>query len=759
MIRSSMGRLFGLISVVAALAAMAAFTAPAQAADTVKISGWAWVFVVSGSTHGIEGATIKVEEMPDLQTTTDAGGYWELEVPKGSTVTPYASSPGYYTVHDQTFSVRDDDLRQVNFQMPSQGIVEGMGAIAGAQLEGEAGSKRLKQCAVVSTVYQKEGRSFLTLDDFLHFAPHGIEGSTASLTGDDGADAPAGPVYFGSDVIPNPTLTSASRDGGIVWPNVPEGTWTVSAQHPDHRFSTARVTCEPGRLVNASPPWGLYEMYGTEEPNPAVLPFETKADQSLDAEATSVKVVKRRKRAVLVVKMRADEPVTAEVTATQGRAKTRSGKRRLAAGSRTVSLPLAAKRYRRGGLKVTVRLSDESGNARQAQIQAFVPQVRKAVKKAKRHPKPKRATKAAIETRSPADTVTISGNAYAFIFAGDTRRLEGAEISIAEYPEISTVAGANGAWSLVVPNHAKVTPFATFPDTTPGDAGDDYFPTYAQTFYTSDRDITRVNFQMPKQAVAEAMASIVGAGMTGTTGKKQLTECAVVSTFFRLQRTSGEDLIDGRTYTDFDDFHNYRPHGVADSTATMTDATGGTPGDPVYFNSSVIPDPSRTSSSSDGGVLWRNIPAGEYTVRGQNAEKRFGQAQITCAPGRLVNASPPWGLYELAGTEESNPATFPAPPLAPDTRVGNGLRSATVVKSGRSRKLHLAVFPQDEPVTVRATLRQGKRRVTLNGRLGQSKLERRLPAKLKSGPAQLTVRLGDKAGNARSVAATLNVPR
>lgn len=748
------------VSTLMAVAFLAGSAASAQAADTVKLSGWAWAFVTSGTTHGLEGATVKIDELPDLETTTGTDGYWELEVPDGSTVTPYASYPGYYTVHDQTFTIRGRDLRQVNFQMPPQHLVEPFAALAYAEMEGEEGTKKLKHCGVVSTVYEKEGRSFLNLDDFLRFAPHGVRDSTAQLIGTDGNKAPEGPVYFGSNVYPNPALTGASRDGGIVWGDVPEGIWTVSAQHPDHRFSTAQVTCKPGRLVNASPPWGLYEMYGTEEPNPSVLPFEVDTDEVLDANTTAIKVVKQRAKLILRVKVRAEEPVTAQVTAIQGKAKTRSGQRQLAAGNRVISLPLKKKRYRRGPLRVTVRLADASGNAAQSRVKSFVPAATKPRKAKKRGAGKGRARITAATLDSPpAETVTISGNAYAFIFAGDLRRLEGAVISIAEYPEISTVAGEQGAWSLEVPNHAKVTPFATFPDTTPGDDSDDYFPTYAQTFYTRDRDINRVNFQMPKQQVAEMMAAMVGAETTGPPGGKKLTQCAVVSTFFRLQRTAAGKLIDGRTYVNFDDFHNYRPHGVADSTAILADAEGVSPGDAIYFSESVIPDPARTFSSSDGGVLWKNIPAGEYTVRGQHDNKRFGQAQITCEPGRFVNASPPWGLYETAGNEESNPATFPAPPLAPDTRIQNGLRSAEVAKVKRVRRLRLSADPAGEPVTVQATLRQGKRRVTLKGNSRRGTLTKRLPAKFKAGSAQLTVRLSDQAGNKVNTTASLNIPR
>lgn len=116
-------------------------------------------------------------------------------MPNNESITPFATSPGRYTVYDQTFFTRGKDLNQINFQMPPQDIAEGFAAIIGASMSGETGSKVLDQCAIVSTVFQKEGRSFTDFDDFLAFAPHGIEGATAEAFDPDGQSI-GPPVYF-----------------------------------------------------------------------------------------------------------------------------------------------------------------------------------------------------------------------------------------------------------------------------------------------------------------------------------------------------------------------------------------------------------------------------------------------------------------------------------------------------------------------------------------------------------------------------------
>jgi hypothetical protein len=128
----------------------------------------------------------------------------------------------------------------------------------------------------------------------------------------------------------------------------------------------------------------------------------------------------------------------------------------------------------------------------------------------------------------------------------------------------------------------------------------------------------------------------------------QLVHSAIVSTFFE---------IGGRNLPDFDSFHDFRPHGVAGSTASLTPAHR----DPTYFNADVIPEKGLKSSSRDGGVLWPNMPTGVYRVEGSNPSTRHAGFTATCQPGRLVNANPPWGLFELAEGEIPDPATTSDP--------------------------------------------------------------------------------------------------
>jgi hypothetical protein len=330
------------------------------------------------------------------------------------------------------------------------------------------------------------------------------------------------------------------------------------------------------------------------------------------------------------------------------------------------------------------------------------------------------------------DTVTIRGNAYAFIFAGNLSRLEGAKIGIAEYPELTTTAGPNGAYALEVPDDTTLTPYAEM---------DGYYPTHHQTFHTRGYDLNQVNFQMPAMNTYFLLAGVVEAQQVQ--GGK-LARCGIVSTFFQKE---------GRSFLDFDDFHDFRPHGVEESTATATPGAGRQ----YYFNDSVYPDPLQQFSSRDGGVLWVDVESGVYEIKGQNLNTRHASFVATCEPGRLVNANPPWGLYELAGNEETNPATLPADP---DLKLEAAMRSSRVVRQGPRRRILKVAIRADENVTARVTLRQGKRQVRRSRKVaaGNRVMNFALGSGVRGGAARLSLVLTDEAGNSDSSGATLFVP-
>ncbi|HEY8207888.1 MAG TPA: hypothetical protein VIG99_10440, partial [Myxococcaceae bacterium] len=108
-------------------------------------------------------------------------------------------------------------------------------------------------CNIASTVSVKALRN-LDFDGLMAFGPQGEAGATVSSR-----PSLPGPIYFNEQTLPDPTLTQTTNDGGVLFINVPVGTYRLSAHHPLHHFAKMTVTCAPGRFINPSPPWGLWE--------------------------------------------------------------------------------------------------------------------------------------------------------------------------------------------------------------------------------------------------------------------------------------------------------------------------------------------------------------------------------------------------------------------------------------------------------------------------------------------------------------------
>ena len=89
--------------------------------------------------------------------------------------------------------------------------------------------------------------------------------------------------------------------------------------------------------------------------------------------------------------------------------------------------------------------------------------------------------------------------------------------------------------------------------------------------------------------------------------------------------------------------------GVPDATVTIEPALPPEAG-PIYFRyispSIITPDPSLTLTTIDGGVLFLNVPAGEYILSAHKEGTTFTSVKLTCRPGLLVNAAPPWGIQQ-----------------------------------------------------------------------------------------------------------------
>ena len=322
-------------------------------------------------------------------------------------------------------------------------------------------------------------------------------------------------------------------------------------------------------------------------------------------------------------------------------------------------------------------------------------------------------------------TVTISGRAY--VFNHSETPIAGATIRVRELPGASAIADANGDYRLTVPDDADVTPYIEPP------AG--YHEIDLQTFHTRGRAIENANFQTPADAEYNGLAALLSVPI-GPDGRPE--QCAIVT-------TASARNVRG---VDFETFRARTPHGVPGATAYAKPALPG----PAYFNDSVIPDPSRNETSGDGGIIWTEVPAGTYRVITESASTRFASFLATCEPGRIVNANPPWGAYELAGGERPLRAGVVAGSVV---KVGNGRRAGNRLVTVKSRIA--------EPLRAKFVLRQDgsriARRRTKQLAVGVEKTRLRVAMEAERGTAKLKVRLIDAAGDAITERLGLRLPR
>lgn len=217
--------------------------------STGVLRGTAYTF---NTPDPIVGATIRAEEYPELSATTGADGSYEIEVPASAPVTLYIEADGHHSIHVQTFTLDDEhgyEIDGVNFQTPTDAIYDGLKALVG----GFTGKDPFEGgCVIVTTVGDPRmvGMSFA---EFIEFHPHGLAGATVQI------DPPlATPIYFNDQVLPDAAQQTTSIDGGVLWPNVPPGEYTLSATLAGTEFVTVPVRCEDGWVVNANPVHGLH---------------------------------------------------------------------------------------------------------------------------------------------------------------------------------------------------------------------------------------------------------------------------------------------------------------------------------------------------------------------------------------------------------------------------------------------------------------------------------------------------------------------
>lgn len=212
----------------------------------VRVSGNAFSFTLAGGR--IEGAYVTANEHPTWCARTGADGDFELDgVEVGSDLTLRLHHEDFPLLQTGTHTVPPEGMERLTFQAPDHDTYRLMAQVARVRPDASL-------CQIAATVTEV-GRSLYTTD----WPSHGEAGATVTLAPDPG-DA-VGPIYFeylgDGTILPNRDLTETTRDGGILFLNVPPGDYVLSASKPSVTFTDVRIHCEAGLLVNPSPPWSL----------------------------------------------------------------------------------------------------------------------------------------------------------------------------------------------------------------------------------------------------------------------------------------------------------------------------------------------------------------------------------------------------------------------------------------------------------------------------------------------------------------------
>jgi hypothetical protein len=217
--------------------------------------------------------------------------------------------------------------------------------------------------------------------------------------------------------------------------------------------------------------------------------------------------------------------------------------------------------------------------------------------------------------------VPVSGHAFTFTAGGGD--IVGATVRWVEQPEVTAPTGEGGAFEF------PGVPFGR--DLTLELLAEGFPPIRTGTHVVPVDGLEHLTFQAPDAAMYRLMSSILRI-------TPDPARCQIASTVTRI----GNSLYDDTPGTHGEPGATVRP----DPMPTEVDG-------PVYFNlaryNAIWPDRALTETTADGGVLFLNVPPGDYTLTAHKSETTFRPVRIGCRAGYLVNASPPWGLQALTG--------------------------------------------------------------------------------------------------------------
>lgn len=211
--------------------------------------------------------------------------------------------------------------------------------------------------------------------------------------------------------------------------------------------------------------------------------------------------------------------------------------------------------------------------------------------------------------------VPVTGMAFVFGPNAAGLTIEGSVVSVAENPSVSTTVASDGSFTLQVPSGGP----STFSLVKEG-----FHANQSATIEVTANGIPMLGFQAPNEMAFETLGNF--ARVTPDPER-----CQIATTVSR----KGTEPYGGDAL------------GVEGAAVTLEPARGD---GPIYFNyagGTIFPDRTLTTTTIDGGVIFANVPVGEYTMTAHKDGTQFAPVTIWCRAGVLVNAAPPNDLREL----------------------------------------------------------------------------------------------------------------
>jgi hypothetical protein len=204
----------------------------------------------------VSGVRVSIAELPFtklLNIQSDANGAWRLPALKVKG-TPLKISfvyelTGYTTTKSQVLEIGDAGITDLAVQLPTAAYY----TAAKSQIEQQIGALIGAPYTLVNVLVTTVGKSWASM--YSPALPHGDPGATVSISPPAAFPTSLGPVYFNSNVAPDPALTATSIDGGVLFGNLAAGRYTVSASKAPFTYAPlAFVVDDAIPLYVASPP-------------------------------------------------------------------------------------------------------------------------------------------------------------------------------------------------------------------------------------------------------------------------------------------------------------------------------------------------------------------------------------------------------------------------------------------------------------------------------------------------------------------------